>query len=197
MYRELYEELSNIVLNRDEFLSMIPEEEQDLYERMAALPAIEYVDLWHDQVDYLSEEHPFPTPAVFFGFTTLNVADNGELMQTTDLQVDIYVFWETFADTYNDAVMKEEALMYLDLLLMVGLMFHGRSGEHFHQMRRSGTYRQESGGSGNLYRLQFQTNITEFSGLNLHTYVKDEGKEVEVRQGVRPDADNGIKMFDL
>ena len=197
MYRELYEELSSIILNRDEFLSMIPEEEQDLYERMAALPAIEHVDLWHDQVDYLSEEHPFPTPAVFFGFTTLNVADNGELMQTTDLQVDIYVFWETFVDTYNDAVMKEEALMYLDLLLMVGLMFHGRSGEHFHQMRRSGTFRQESGGSGNLYRLQFQTNITEFSGLNLHTYVKDEGKEVEVSWSDRVRPYNGQKMFDL
>ena len=197
MYRELYEELSSIILNRDEFLSMIPEEEQALYERMAALPAIEHVDLWHDQVDYLSEEHPFATPAVFFGFTTLNVNDNGELMQTTDLQVDIYVFWETFADTYNDAVMKEEALMYLDLLLMVGLMFHGRSGEHFHQMRRSGTYRQESGGSGNLYRLQFQTNITEFSGLNLHTYVKDENKEVEVSWSDRVRPYNGQKMFDL
>ena len=197
MYRELYEELSNIVLNRDEFLSMIPEEEQALYKRMAALPAIEYVDLWHGQVDNLSEELPIPTPAVFFGFTTLNVADNGELMQTTDLQVDIYVFWETFADTNNDADMKEEALMYLDLLLMVGLMFHGRSGEHFHQMRRSGTYRQESGGSGNLYRLQFQTNITEFSGLNLHTYVKDEGKEVEVSWSDRVRPYNGQKMFAL
>ena len=197
MYRELYEELTNIVLNRDEFLSLIPEEEQALYERMAALPAIEHVDLWHDQVDYLSEEHPFPTPAVFFGFTTLNVADNGELMQTTDLQVDIYVFWETFSDTYEGAVMKEEALMYLDLLLMVGLMFHGRSGEHFHQMRRSGTSRQESGGSGNLYRLQFQTNITEFSGLNLHTYVKDEEKDVELVWSDKARPHNGTNMFDL
>ena len=196
MYRELYEELSNIVLNKEEFLSMIPEEEQELYERIAALPDIQHVDLWHDQVDYLSEEHPFATPAVFFGFTTLNVADNGELMQTTDLQVDIYVFWETFNDTYKGAKMQEEALQYLDLLLMVGLMFHGRSGEHFHQMRRSGTFRQESGGSGNLYRLQFQTNINEFSGLNLHTYVRDESKEVEVQKGERP-KDNGTKLFDI
>ena len=196
MYRELYEELSNIVLNKEEFLSKIPEEEQELYERMAALPDIQHVDLWHDQVDYLSEEHPFPTPAVFFGFTTLNVADNGELMQTTDLQVDIYVFWETFNDTYKGAKMQEEALQYLDLLLMVGLMFHGRSGEHFHQMRRSGTFRQESGGSGNLYRMQFQTNINEFSGLNLHTYVRDESKEVEVQKGERP-KDNGTKLFDI
>lgn len=196
MYRELYEELSNIVLNKEEFLSMIPEEEQELYERMAALPDIQHVDLWHDQVDYLSEEHPFATPAVFFGLSTLSVADNGELMQTTDLQVDIYVFWETFNDTYKGAKMQEEALQYLDLLLMVGLMFHGRSGEHFHQMRRSGTFRQESGGSGNLYRMQFQTNINEFSGLNLHTYVRDESKEVEVQKGEIP-KDNGTKLFDI
>ena len=196
MYRELYEELSNIVLNKEEFLSMIPDEELELYERMAALPEIEHVDLWHDQVDYLSEEHPFATPALFFGFTTLNVADNGELMQTTDLQVDIYVYWETFADTYKGAKMQEEALQYLDLLLMVGLMFHGRSGEHFHQMRRSGTFRQESGGSGNLYRLQFQTNVNEFSGLNLHTFVAMDDKEVEVQKGERP-KDNGTKLFDI
>ena len=197
MYRELYEELSNIVLDKKKFLSMIPEEEQELYERMAALPDIQHVDLWHDQVDYLSEEHPFATPAVFFGFTTLSVADNGELMQTTDLQVDIYVYWETFSDTYKGAKMQEEALQYLDLLLMVGLMFHGRSGEHFHQMRRSGTFRQESGGSGNLYRLQFQTNVTEFSGLNLHNYVEVEDRDLEVVNKDVNKSDNGTKMFDV
>lgn len=197
MYRELYEELSNIILNRSEFLSLIPDEETELYERMESLPEIMHVDLWHGQVDYLSEEHPFPTPAVFFGFTTLNVADNGELMQTTDLQVDIYVFYETFADTYQGAKMQNEALEFLDLLLMVGLMFHGRSGEHFHQMRRSGTYRQESGGSGNLYRLQFQTNVSEFSGLNLHNHVIMEERELEIiNKGVEK-SDNGTKMFDV
>lgn len=197
MYRELYEELSNIVLNKEEFLSMIPEEEQKLYERMAALPDIQHVDLWHGQVDYLSEEHPFQTPAVFFGFTTLNVSDNGELMQTTDLQVDIYVFYETFADTYKGARMECEALEFLDLLLMIGLMFHGRSGEHFHQMRRSGTFRQESGGSGNLYRLQFQTNVSEFSGLNLHNHVTMEDRKLEIINKELDKSDNGTKMFDV
>ena len=197
MYRELYEELSNIILNRSEFLSLIPDEETELYERMESLPEIMHVDLWHGQVDYLSEEHPFLTPAVFFGFTTLNVADNGELMQTTDLQVDIYVFYETFADTYQGAKMQNEALEFLDLLLMVGLMFHGRSGEHFHQMRRSGTYRQESGGSGNLYRLQFQTNVSEFSGLNLHNHVIMEERELEIINKEVDISDNGTKMFDV
>ena len=197
MYRELYEELSNIILNRDAFLALIPEDETELYERIEALPEIKHVDLWHDQVDYLSEEHPFPTPAVFFGFTTLNVSDNGELIQTTDLQVDIYVFYETFADTYSGAAMQNEAIEFLDLLLMVGLMFHGRSGEHFHQMRRSGTYRQESGGSGNLYRLQFQTNVCEFSALNLHNHVTVENRDMEIARNLVEKTEEGKRMFDI
>lgn len=197
MYRELYEELSSIVLNRDSFLALIPDDETELYERMEALPEIKHVDLWHDQVDYLSEEHPFPTPAVFFGFTTLNVSDNGELMQTTDLQVDIYVFYETFADTYNGATMQDEALEFLDLLLMVGLMFHGRTGEHFHQMRRSGTFRQESGGSGNLYRMQFQTNVSEFSALNLHNHAVVEDREMEITREFTRKKEEEVHMYDV
>lgn len=197
MYRELYEELSSIVLNRDAFLALIPDDETELYERMEALPEIKHVDLWHDQVDYLSEEHPFPTPAVFFGFTTLNVSDNGELMQTTELQVDIYVFYETFADTYNGATMQNEALEFLDLLLMVGLMFHGRTGEHFHQMRRSGTFRQESGGSGNLYRMQFQTNVSEFSALNLHNHIIQENKDIEIIENFVKRIEEEVRMYNL
>ena len=197
MYRELYEELSSIVLNRDAFLALIPDDETELYERMEALPEIKHVDLWHDQVDYLSEEHPFPTPAVFFGFTTLNVSDNGELMQTTDLQVDIYVFYETFADTYNGATMQDEALEFLDLLLMIGLMFHGRTGEHFHQMRRSGTFRQESGGSGNLYRMQFQTNVSEFSALNLHNHIMVEDRDMELIRNFVKEIEKEVRMYDL
>lgn len=197
MYRELYEELSNIVLNRDAFLALIPDDETELYERMEVLPEIKHVDLWHDQVDYLSEEHPFPTPAVFFGFTTLNVSDNGELMQTTDLQVDIYVFYETFADTYNGSTMQDEALEFLDLLLMIGLMFHGRTGDHFHQMRRSGTFRQESGGSGNLYRMQFQTNVSEFSALSLHNHIMVEDRDMELIRNFEKEIEKEVRMYDL
>lgn len=180
MYTELFKELSNIVQNRLEFIENIPDDYADLRERLEALPDFQHIDLWHEQVDYLSEEHPFPTPAIFFEFNTLEIGDAGELMQNANLQVDMHIFWETFSDTYEGATMQEEALQYLDLLLLVGLMFHGRNGKNFHQMRRSGTNREESGGSGNLYRISFQTNVSEFSGLNLKQIVQDEDREVGV-----------------
>ena len=64
-------------------------------------------------------------------------------------------------------------------------------------MRRSGTYRQEAGGSGNLYRLQFQTNVSEFSGLNLHNHVIMEERELEIINKEVDKSDNGTKMFDV
>ena len=192
MYTELFKELSNIVQNRLEFIENIPDDYADLRERLEALPDFQHIDLWHEQVDYLSEEHPFPTPAIFFEFNTLEIDDAGELMQNANLQVDMHIFWETFSDTYEGATMQEEALQYLDLLLLVGLMFHGRNGKNFHQMRRSGTNREESGGSGNLYRISFQTNVSEFSGLNLKQIVQDEDREVgETRASNKPALDDG------
>lgn len=199
MYTDLFKELSNIVQNRFEFISNIPDDYAELRERLEVLPEFEHIDLWHNQVDYLSEEHPFPTPAIFFEFNTLQVDDAGELVQNTDLQIDIHVYWETFSDTYQGARMQEEALQYLDLLLLVGLMFHGRSGKHFHQMRRSGTQREETGGAGNLYRISFQTIVSEFSGLNLKQITQDESRDVAIEQKSTPQgrASQGSDLYML
>lgn len=199
MYTDLFKELSNIVQNRFEFISNIPDDYAELRERLEVLPEFEHIDLWHNQVDYLSEEHPFPTPAIFFEFNTLQVDDAGELVQYTDLQIDIHVYWETFSDTYQGARMQEEALQYLDLLLLVGLMFHGRSGKYFHQMRRSGTQREETGGAGNLYRISFQTIVSEFSGLNLKQITQDESRDVAIEQKSTPQgrASQGSDLYML
>lgn len=195
MYTDLFKELSNILQNRREFLSRIPDEYAELRERLGALPDFEYIDLWHDQVNYLSEEHPFPTPAAFLEFNTLQVDDAGELMQTTTLQVDIHIFYETFSDTYKGAIMQDEALNYLDLLLLVGLMYHGRSGTNFHQMRRTGTMREESGGIGNLYRISFETNISEFSGLNLYSVMENADRDIIVKNKLPGCVEQGDELF--
>lgn len=196
MYTELFKELSNIVQNSVEFISNIPDDYAELRSRLEVLPEFRHIDLWHNQVDYLSEEHPFPTPAIFFEFNTLQVDDIGELMQSTDLQIDMHIYYETFSDTYAGAAMQDEALQYLDLLLLVGLMFHGRNGKTFYQMRRSGTQREETGGAGNLYRVTFQTLVTEFSGLNLKEMMQDEDRDIIIDKKDNYQSDN-YNLFKL
>ncbi len=140
----------------------------DLYNEIAQrinkrIPEIEWVDLWHEQVSYLTEELPFPTPAVFISFSTNSCEDLGLLIQECDMQVDLYLFFETFGDTYQGSCNQGSATEYLSLLTKLHSCFHGVNGLHFQQMRRVDMRREDSGGSGNLYRISFNCNVEDVS----------------------------------
>lgn len=81
---------------------------QTLYTELAKkltdnINEIRWVDLWNSQVYNLEDEHPFPTPAVFLAFRTNQTSDIGNKVQQVRMQVDVFVFYETFLDTFKDA----------------------------------------------------------------------------------------------
>lgn len=199
MYTDLFKELADILQKRAEFLTRIPDEYVELRQRLEALPPLAHIGLWHDQMKHSDAAHPLPTPAAFIGFNTLQVNDAGQLMQTTTLQVDVYLLYHTAAGTAPGVVVEDEALTYLDLLLLVGLMLHGRSGTHFHQMRRAATAREECDGGRHLYRISFETNITEFSGLNLWSTKEMADREIAVTPGIaaRPGWETDNELYRL
>lgn len=140
----------------------------DLYNEIAQrinekIPEIEWVDLWHEQVAYLTEDLPFPTPAVFIGFVTNQCNDAGQLIQECDLEIDFYLFFETFSDTYQGAYNQSSAIDYLRLLTKLHACFHGISGDSFQTMRRVDMRREDSGNAGNLYRISFNCNVEDAS----------------------------------
>ncbi|QAR30650.1 hypothetical protein EQP59_04460 [Ornithobacterium rhinotracheale] len=56
---------------------------QDLYKELAEkitnkMPQISWVDLWHNQVSFLADEHRFNTPAVFIALRSGRIEDIGE-----------------------------------------------------------------------------------------------------------------------
>jgi hypothetical protein len=162
----------------------------DLYKELAQLiidklgqqpsPEILYIDLWHEQVNFLTEEHPFPTPAVFLEFNTLDVEDNGKKVQRLRTQVDLYLFYETFSDTYTNAIMQDDALSYLDLISKLNAIFHGTSGTNFFEMQKTGMKREDSGGAGNLYRLTFECDVHDYSAEKIYDDVDTADKELSI-----------------
>lgn len=168
LWTDIYKELAEVIIRKNEYLASIPDEYAELRERLMAVPDVQHIDLWHEQVNYLTEEHSFPCPAVFFEFNTLGVDDNGKLVQLLNTQVDLHVFWETFDDTYVGAVMQEEALQFMDLLTLLNMLFHGRSGTHFNTLRKTGISREETGGAGNLYRITFECQVHDYSAQELY-----------------------------
>lgn len=146
MYNELYKELANTI------------QEQ--------IPEILWIDLWHNQVNFLEEEFPFRTPAIFLSFRTIGTQDLGQLAQQVNLQVDFYLFYETFNDTYHGGFNQDSALEFLTLKDKIHQYFHGSDGQFYTNMRRLGFAPEDTGGVGNLYRISFSAIVQDDGAMN-------------------------------
>lgn len=175
----------------------------ELYDEIAGkitdkLPQVAWVDLWHEQVNYLTEELPFPTPAVFVAFSTLSTDDRGTLAQDCNTQVDLYLFYETFSDTYAGSINREGALDFLHTLTELHALFHGKSGRTYSAMRRTDMRREESGGAGNLYRLSLECRVTDYSACHLFVTTENPDAGVQVKPLARHvPGDTGEPLFDV
>ncbi|MDU1892744.1 MAG: hypothetical protein E6767_18850 [Dysgonomonas sp.] len=174
----------------------------ELYKEIAEkingkLPEIEWVDLWHEQISFLTSELPFDTPAAFIGFSSVNIDDRGILVQDCNTQIDIYLFYETFSDTYWGSYNQDRALDFLNTLTRLHALFHGRSGENYSNMRRVDMRREESGGSGNLYRISFQCLVTDYSAQVLYEEMQDANRELEIKKGDCPSMEEQSPLYEV
>lgn len=160
-----------------------------------ALPEIRFVDLWHEQVSFLTEELPFDTPAVFVGFSTMNIEDRGLLVQDCDVQIDMYLFFETFSDTYQGSKTQGRALDFLNSLTRLHALFHGKGGDNYNPMRRVFMGREQSGGAGNLYRVSFQCNIIDYSAQHIYTESENPNAEIEIENGGIPSQEDTPPLY--
>ncbi len=127
------------------------------------LKDILHIDLWHEQANYLANEIPFPSPAIFISFNILGCEDISQKLQNCTTQLDFYLFYETFAESFIGSDTNTEALNFLNLLTEIHKAFHGVSGKHFSSSTRVGLSREDTGGAGNLYKLSFTCNVVDAS----------------------------------
>lgn len=173
----------------------------ELYKEIAEkitgkMPEVVWVDLWHDQVSYLTEELPFDTPAVFIGFSTVAIDDRGVLVQDCDTQIDLYLFFETFSDTYMTSYNQDRALDFLKTLTRLHALFHGKSGDNYSAMRRVDMRREESGGAGNLYRISFQCLVTDYSAQDIFIETEDPNRELDIEKNGIPERPETPPLYD-
>lgn len=124
---------------------------------------IRWMDIWNNQVNFLSEELPFPAPAVFFSYRTTGITDLGEKAQQITLQIDCFYFYESFANTFHGSFNQEDAIRFLKIMDFINSRFHGTSGDNFNSMRKIGFNPEDTGGTGNLYKIVFECIIRDDS----------------------------------
>lgn len=130
---------------------------------VGSIPEIKWVDLWHEQVNFLTEELPFTTPAVFISLGVNDTEDLSNKVQNCDTQVDFYVYYETFSDTSMGSYNQETAVEFLNILTKLHALFHAGSGVNYSNMRRIDMKREDAGGAGNLYRISFECLTTDYA----------------------------------
>lgn len=145
------------------------QEWKDLYVELAQLinakTTARWIDLWHNQINFLDDEHPFPTPSVFLGFRSNGTQDAGKKAQKVNLQVDVYLYHETFADTYDGSFNQNEALEFLDIFTDINKVLHGSGGENYSNMRKVGFSPVDTGNSGNLYLVNYSCELMDYSAV--------------------------------
>lgn len=132
------------------------------------MPEVLWVDLWHNQVNFLSAEHPFRTPAIFLRFRSLGTKDQGQKQQEVNLQVDFYLYFETYLDTFHGAYNQAGALDFLKTMESIHGHFHGTTGNNYSSMRRVGFNDEETGGAGNLYKITFTCIVQDASAVKYY-----------------------------
>ena len=161
-WKELYKELAGKIKPVDEQGNpAVNNQGSEL-----GIPQVKWVDLWNSQIYNLDNEHPFPTPAIFMAFRGTGTKDMGLKVQEVDLQVDFFIFWETFLDTFKGAYNQTEALDYLDTIDQVNKLFHGSSGTNYSSMRRVSFSPVDTMGAGNLFNVTYSCKLIDYSAAD-------------------------------
>ncbi|MDY0200987.1 MAG: hypothetical protein RBR40_08365 [Tenuifilaceae bacterium] len=92
---------------------------------------IQHFDLWNQQLDWLDEEQPFTTPAVFIEFLPIQWRHQSRGTRDATLSINLHIVTRRNIPTRADQQYTTEALGFLELLDAVNLCLHGHKGENF------------------------------------------------------------------
>ena len=80
-------------------------------------PLFKHFDLWNQNVEFLEEETPFQTPAVFFEFLPIQWKTLGQQVQDADLSIIFHIVTEQYDTTakYTPNKIRQQMLDYLNM----------------------------------------------------------------------------------
>lgn len=184
------ESWSNLYVEMAEILAAdLHEKELEKYGNLNTISGYEdkspvrWIDIWNNQVNFLSEELEFPAPAVFFSYRTMEITDLGEKAQQIKLQIDCFYFYETFANSFQGSYNQEDAIRFLKIMDFINSRFHGTSGINYNSMRKIGFNPEDTGGTGSLYKIVFEC------------IIRDDSASDEMEEGTFTGVDTNFEPF--
>lgn len=95
-------------------------------------PLFKHCDLWNRQVEFIEQETPFQTPAVFVEFPDeIQWRTDGQHIQDADLTIRLHIVTPWYANTAANVIdsdVRATALAYLDIPTVLFRQLHGQHG---------------------------------------------------------------------
>lgn len=94
-------------------------------------PLFKHCDLWNRQVEFVEQETPFQTPAVFVEFEPVQWRTDGRHVQDASLTIRLHIVTPWHANTASDILnpdVRATALAYLDIPTVLFRQLHGQHG---------------------------------------------------------------------
>lgn len=118
--------IKNLYLAIEQKLLAVTDEQQD------PQPLFHHCDLWNRQVEFIEQETPFQTPAVFVEFPDeIQWKTDGQHIQDADLTVRLHIVTPWYANTASNVIdsdVRATALAYLDIPTVLFRQLHGQHG---------------------------------------------------------------------
>lgn len=109
-----------------------------------------HFDLWNEQVEFVEDETPFDTPAVFIEFQTINWTDTMQHVQRGKLPVRLHVVTEWKGATNDGSRYQDQSLERLEMVDgLAKHLFnwrHDMGGVNIQQMQRTTSYTNHNHG---------------------------------------------------
>ena len=161
----------------------------EIAEKLSSIGGLKWIDLWHNQINFIETEHEFPAPAAFIAIRSESTQDIAEKVQDVKLQVTVYLYFETLADSYRDSWNQDSALEFLDLLDSIYKELHGSNSSNYSEMRRTSLEPVDTGSAGNLYSQSFSCLMRDYTAMK-------EYEEQQVNDFVL-ERDNSLPVYEV
>jgi hypothetical protein len=80
---------------------------------------VKHIDIWNNQVAFIEEEQPFPTPAVFIEFQPINWRFQGNAVREAQVSFNLHVVTDSRTGNWS------QAIEVFDLLDAINRQLHG------------------------------------------------------------------------
>lgn len=148
---------------------------------------IAWYDLWNNQPNNMDKEDPFPYPAVFFDFGTINWREVQYGVQEGDCTLRIIVVQDDYANSDDSSNNQASALSVLDLLQDINKALNGYSSTHLRRLVRTASTIDSDHDASRIDIIEYQCTMLDCStSTNIYTATQLTGADIVVTPNTVP-----------